>query len=607
MKHRILSAALLAAAAAMALVFSSCAKETDEADDKIYIEEGEGLTDPVVASKEKIGLPSAIVGKMPDYLQAALNIRFTNAGGEISDDLKVVVIAQDQVDANTDKLLGFYEAGGTVVVVNPDDEQLVAWCEGNGIRYAGDAGSDNGDDHHLLYAFNKTANYYFLDDFVHDDDESNCNVALDKFVSWVNEYAAPAKAQRASLFGGATRADYDIKKLFGNQTLNHTFQMCLDNKTLAHVLWSKADKLSRSGTVDVAYSIYPLYSFQANGSSAGDYYIVECAFTVHNAQMYNGSWTKKHGGVKSHLCGFYLKKFEITNELGYFKEDASGGKTYIDLSAGEVKFPEQGFPVPETTIGATSYTSGFQWSIGGSVSGGLQSGGPMFSVTPISYSVGWNNSETRSVSDLTIRKDSPNGKVGYVFDINNTPHTSSGKKHTGVPAIASGDFTIHQSWIWYVPKTKDYDTGEYGVKLTVRPTYEAYHWYSSAADFSTSSWGDAIPEKDRCFKMTLLQPNRIPKGVLDLVNTKTGKEYMTDIKIWQEGSSTSKAPDYTIPGSFRGKAATIELPKGRYKVQVKLGTSADALEPYHSVSAVDIRLAETTSVDAGFDFAAGAF
>lgn len=78
---------------------------------------------------------------------------------------------------------------------------------------------------------------------------------------------------------------------------------------------SKADKLTRSGTIDVAYSIYPLYSFQANGSSAGDYYIVEGTFTVHNDQMYNGSWTKKHGGVKSHLCGFYLKKFEVGNTL----------------------------------------------------------------------------------------------------------------------------------------------------------------------------------------------------------------------------------------------------------------------------------------------------
>lgn len=68
--------------------------------------------------------------------------------------------------------------------------------------------------------------------------------------------------------------------------------MCLNDKTLAHVVASKADKLTRSGTIDVAYSVYPLYSFQANGSSAGDYYIVEGTFTVHNDQMYNGSWTK---------------------------------------------------------------------------------------------------------------------------------------------------------------------------------------------------------------------------------------------------------------------------------------------------------------------------
>ena len=212
MKRKILFAAALIAAAAV--VFSSCEKDTDHDDDRIYIEEGEGLADPVTASDEKVELPAAIVGRMPDYLQTALNVRFTNAGSEISDDLKVVVIAQDQVSANTEKLLGVYGTGGVVVVVNPDDGQLSDWCDENGVRYAGDGGLDNGEDDHLLYAFNKNANYYFLDDFVHDDDEEDCNIVLDTFVSWVNKYAAAAEESSASLWRGATRADYDIKKLF---------------------------------------------------------------------------------------------------------------------------------------------------------------------------------------------------------------------------------------------------------------------------------------------------------------------------------------------------------------------------------------------------------
>lgn len=597
MKRKILFAAALIAAAAVA--FSSCEKDTDHDDDRIYIEEGEGLADPVTASDEKVELPAAIVGRMPDYLQTALNVRFTNAGSEISDDLKVVVIAQDQVAANTEKLLGVYGAGGMVVVVNPDDVQLSDWCDENGVRYAGDGGLDNGKDHHLLYAFNKNANYYLLDDFVHDDDEGSCNIFLDTFVSWVNKYAAAAEESSASLRRGATRADddikYDIKKLFASQTVNHTEQMCLNDKTLAHVVASKADKLTRNGTIDFAYSVYPLYSFRANGSSAGDYYIVEGTFTVHNAQMYNGSWTQKHGGVKSHLCGFYLKKFEVKNTLC-----AIDGTDLTD-----VKFPSQGTPVPETTIGSTSYSSGFSWSISGSISGGKKGGAPEFSGT-LSGNIGWNNTESRSVSDLTINEDSSDGKVGYVFDVNNTPHRSSVNKYTSVPSIASSDFTIHQSWIWYVPLTADNDTTtEFVMRVWVKPTYESYHWYSSAADFSTSSWDDAVLKDDQTFWVKLLRPNRIPKGVLELANTKTEQEYMTDIKIWKEDSNISKAPDYTIPGSFRGKAATIELPTGGYRVQVKLGASADLLEDYYTPGTVEIRLAETTSVDAGFDFAKG--
>lgn len=55
MKRKILFAAALIAAAAVA--FSSCEKDTDHDDDRIYIEEGEGLADPVTASDEKVELP----------------------------------------------------------------------------------------------------------------------------------------------------------------------------------------------------------------------------------------------------------------------------------------------------------------------------------------------------------------------------------------------------------------------------------------------------------------------------------------------------------------------------------------------------------------------
>lgn len=578
----------------MALAFSSCAKDTGDGDN--FPDEDE-LTGPIVASDEKIDLPAAIVGRMPGYLKSALDIRFTHVTGQISDDLGVAVVAGDQIVANTDKLVGFYRAGGTIVVVNPDDEQLEAWCDQNNVGYAGDAGCDNGQDHHLLYAFNKYGNYYFLDDFIHDDDEGNCNIVLDKFVGWVNEYAASGNTQQPAASAPTTRAgsDYDIKKLFAPQTVTHTYQMCLNDKTLAHVVASKADKLTRSGTIDVAYSIYPLYSFRENGSSAGDYYIVEGTFTVHNNQMYNGSWTKKHGGVKARLCGFYLKKFEVANTLCETNGTAVPG----------VKFPSQGTPVPETTIGATSYSSGFQWSIGGAVSGGMLGSDPQFSVT-LNGSVGWNNSETRTVSDLTINKDSPDGKVGYVFDINNRPHTSGGKKHTDVPSIASSDFTIHQSWIWYVPSTVDSDTKEFAMSVWVKPTYEAYHWYSSAADFSTSSWDDAVPEAGRKFQVALLKPNRIPKGTFELRSTGPEFKYMSEIKIWKESSSTSKDPDYTVAGSYyNGEKASAELPVGRYKVQVMLGPSKDALKAYHSTRAIGIELARTTAVDAGFEFEAG--
>lgn len=60
-------------------------------------------------------------------------------------------------------------------------------------------------------------------------------------------------------------------------------------------------------------------------------------------------------------------------------------------------------------------------------------------------------------------------------------------------------------------------------------------------------------------------------------------------------------------GQLPGQGCDDRTADRRYRVQVKLGASADALKPYHAPGTVEIRLAETTSVDAGFDFAEGAF
>lgn len=72
------------------------------------------------------------------------------------------------------------------------------------MAYAGDGGSDEGEDHHLLYAFDVQGNYDFPDDFVHDDGQRSCDVVLDSFVGRVN--ARSAAAQQASRSARADEA-----------------------------------------------------------------------------------------------------------------------------------------------------------------------------------------------------------------------------------------------------------------------------------------------------------------------------------------------------------------------------------------------------------------
>lgn len=141
--------------------------------------------------------------------------------------------------------------------------------------------------------------------------------------------------------------------------------------------------------------------------------------------------------------------------------------------------------------------------------------------------IGWNNSETRTVSDLTINKNSPGGKVGYVFDVNNRPHTSSGKKYTSVP--------VDRIERLYDPPVVDmvraFDRGQRHEGVCHERVGEAdlriLPLVFVGGRFLHFVVGRCGARGRRTFRVTLLKPNRIPKGVLELANTKTGREYMT--------------------------------------------------------------------------------
>lgn len=533
-------------------------------------------------SSEQFGCPVATLGALPSYLEDALSQRIASAEGTP----RLVLVAQAQLASHEAEVLAVYEAGGVVAVVQPDDEALAAWCEENGVWYAGNAGESDGvRDEHLIYAFTKHLDYYFLDPMPEDADANHCNKTLDAFTHWVNDCLTHAHSMPQARAGRADIAN----EAYDAQQIHHTFQLALIDKNLGHVIGSKPDKTPdpMRSTLDVAYSVLPLYAFENSSNASGDYYLVRASFTIHSAGMYYGKWHKYHGGVKSNLCAYYLDHFDISHTLG-----RESGNIFTPLLASDVFFPEGGTPLPETTINSTTYSNGFSFTWGMGVSLGTITGAQ----GQIAPSWQCNDEQSYAISDLNITANSPNAVVSHTFQVRNLPPNKNKDGGYNIPNIACKDLAGHISWIWCLPHVKDGSTEEYTLQVRIDPVYASYHWYTSGADFKKNTWSAATYPVTT---IKLTPPNRAPRGILTLTNTDAQHPRMGNIRLWREGQSLSEAPAYHFTELYEGgEPATLTLPTGRYRVELELSRAGQAPLKVHSAGSVEIKLAQTKTLNA---------
>lgn len=577
---------LLPLALVLGLLISipSCQKQI--VDEETQVIEAAGSYGP---SNEQITLPTAFISDDQSPIATAARSRCNNLVSP--DQALLLLVGANDLESNTETITAALERGAILAITNPDKTQTAAWCSTHGYSYAGD--ETNTDDKHLICAFNNHFDYYFLDDFMDDNPSHDYNTLINSFVSWVN---TQSQTTNTATYRTKSASTNDIKELFHAQTITHTSHIGIVEGELAHVALSKPDRLTKYTTVDASYTIYPLYSFEANTTS-GDFYVVEGTFTIHNAGMYQGQWTKRHGGVKARLCGFYLSAFNI--DVTFCDNQM---KPYSN-----VDFPAGATPVPETTIGATTYTSGFSWGLSGSISGGFANNKPTGSLT-FGGNVGWNNSTSRQISDLNIEKNAPNGAVNYTLTVNNLPTKG---KHD-VPSIAKSDLTLNQTWVWHVPATRDNSTENFAIQVNIKPTYQGYHWYSSHADFATRTFNCSSAENDMNFSAKLIAPNRIPTGQLTLVNSSSTYQYLDNIQIWL-ADNTDPQPNYTITQTIasssggaatEGASASLWLPVGDYRIELTRynlnaqGERTDQLT-VKTLNNVTVTLAGNTVVDGG--------
>lgn len=348
------------------------------------------------------------------------------------------------------------------------------------------------------------------------------------------------------------------------------------------------------GEVTLRHSIYPFYAFEKNNSN-GDYYLIKSEVAVTNDKMYQGYMRQlfqdeaKRLQTTTHICGFYLREIRVRYEL--VDKD---GKT-----VGE--FPTGHSPTPLTTVGSTTYTTGFSWSLGAQIRIGIDT----LKVSPLIWNIAYKNEAKRNIQDMDVRNTSSDEIAKYAFTLNNLPSSNTESRYTPKlppPPLSISTNTYAQEFIWRVPSTKDFQGDD--VKFTLHQKVEIDYGvcYSLTSPlgrgprYDLEEYVETVRDSSA---IEFIPPCRIPMGMLKITNKNKG-QYIKDITIAKEGEE----PKVLSKGSFAyGKSFQIYVDVGKYDVEFKMGSTSKNVKTYtldHDFA--EIAQDETLELFSDYDF-----
>lgn len=337
-----------------------------------------------------------------------------------------------------------------------------------------------------------------------------------------------------------TAGNFDESSFWEESSIHTTFSGHM-RQEITKVIASKHDYLEGDWSVDVQVKVTPMHGFGVKGSDGTDYYLVTSTLSVASGKMYSGNFTKKHGGVKARICGFYLRSL-------------SSAISMVDASGASVgRFVQ--VPAPETVIGSTNYTTGWGFSVGGGITGGTSP--KLSSTTGFSIS----SSTSRSISDCDVLNKHHGNTAAYDYTINNLPRYKS-VKITDPPLVATSTITFYSQWVWAVP-TKDYDVStRFKVKIDLSNfVYGASYFYSAGNNYNDLKF----PVDDCSVSADLPLPNRAPTGKFELTNDVDGT-FLTNIKLYNTSHpETGSYHDTSVYGY--GNTCSMYLVAGDYDLK----------------------------------------
>lgn len=355
-----------------------------------------------------------------------------------------------------------------------------------------------------------------------------------------------------------------------------------------------------TGEVTLRSSIYPFYAFENTLGSNGDYYLVKAEVSVFNENMYKGFVThlyKKdaYGGnlrVSTNICGYYLREIRVSYRLN-------------DRDGNEVgEFPVNHSPSPLTTIGSTTYTSGFSWSIGAQLRIGISDTTAKGSLL---FGLSYDSNVERNIHDMDVRNSSTDNTPIYAFVLNKLP--ASDPQDGGYmpklppPALSVSSGTYMQEFIWRVPTTRDSQGDD--VRFTIEQTVEldyglCYSVRSPIGQGPRELLKEEVTTITKTSFIDVTPPCRIPMGKLKVTNKNKG-QYITQVTFTKEGETKPRAAS---KGSFAyGKSYEEYVDIGRYNVEFKMGKTLQDAKTYTIAGGqAEVCKDETLELFSDYDF-----
>lgn len=480
-------------------LLASCSDDNEIMQEEVV--EEDGAEPELWTSNEKIAASTWISPSVPSKFAAAVRARMDYVVSS-ADVAEVIVIDSDGYRR------GEVAEGKMAIVYAPSDEIVDSLGEYDDVDV-------------LCVGIDKLCGGHFL--VSKPGDDGDMAASLNSLVAWVNA---------TSQTNGASGAVVMEESNYGATYLGE-----VDYRILKPAL-SKELRLKGKYSINVHADVKPLHSFRNGNQEAKDYYVVTLRTTVESKGMYHGSHTKKYGGVHARYCGYFLRSLNLQARLVDSDGKVPQGTAFVSV------------PKPETSIGATSYTSGYSYGITTGATVGTNFG------ASLKGGITLESSTSRTISDCEIVSRSKSPTVIYEYSMRDLPKYKN-LAITSPPDISISSATFFNEWIWAVPTKDQDDATEYKMVIDISNfVYGAAHFYSSGADFKS----EKFPVPDRQITLSIKKPNRWQTGMLWLSNKKANT-YLTNILL------TGNNRTFVCKSQFgKDEAYKVYLPVGNYNL-----------------------------------------